>query len=147
MVCPFFFLPIHENRRIIPFIAWESKHKSQISARLPHEEHGVARNAPAAKIQPYSALLVLAGFGWAALLFAKGRKDGAARGAWLLPTVGAFLLSGTAQCCASIPSYFHRKCSSLVFLPATLWGANASAPNRVHPGLADGDDEARMTTC
>ncbi len=151
---------------------------------------GAARNVPAARIQPYSALLVLAGFGWAALLFggaapsggilaqvvclmaagacnyfmlnlvqlamksgrsgvvwaftqssmiwpflmgiccfgepaaptrfagiivivcglllfAKGRKDGAASGAWLLPTVGAFLLSGTAQCCASIPSYFQ----------------------------------------
>jgi uncharacterized membrane protein len=41
------------------------------------------------------------------VLFARERKGGGAKGAWLLPTIGAFLLSGTAQCCASIPSYFQ----------------------------------------
>lgn len=40
-------------------------------------------------------------------LFAAERKGDGARGAWLLPTIGAFLLSGTAQCCASIPAYFQ----------------------------------------
>ena len=41
------------------------------------------------------------------VLFARGRKNGEGRGAWLAPTIGAFLLSGAAQCCASIPSYFQ----------------------------------------
>ena len=151
---------------------------------------GAVRNAPAAKIQPYSAMLVLACCGWVALflggavpsgkvwvqvicllaagacnyfmlnlvqlamksgrngvvwaftqcsmmwpflmgiccfgepatsarlagfvlivcglvLFAREKKGVEGRGAWLLPTIGAFLLSGAAQCCASIPSYFQ----------------------------------------
>ena len=41
------------------------------------------------------------------ILFAKEKKGGEAGGKWLLPTVGAFLLSGIAQCFASLPSYFQ----------------------------------------
>lgn len=41
------------------------------------------------------------------ILFAKEKKGGGGGGKWLLPTVGAFLLSGIAQCFASLPSYFQ----------------------------------------
>lgn len=41
------------------------------------------------------------------ILFSLEKKNSDTKGAWLLPTVGAFLLSGLAQCCASIPSYFQ----------------------------------------
>lgn len=41
-------------------------------------------------------------------LFAFARKeDTACATGWLAPTAGAFLISGTAQSCASVPSYFQ----------------------------------------
>lgn len=41
------------------------------------------------------------------IFFAKEKENSQEKGRWLIPTMGAFILSGTAQCCASIPSYFQ----------------------------------------
>ena len=41
------------------------------------------------------------------ILFAREKDNSGDKGRWLLPTIGAFMLSGLAQCCSSIPSYFQ----------------------------------------
>lgn len=58
---------------------------------------------PAKPLRLCGIALILLGL----VLFACARKGTGAAGSWLPPTLGAFLLSGCAQCFASLPSYFQ----------------------------------------
>lgn len=58
---------------------------------------------PATLLRIAGFVLIISGL----ILFAREKESSEAKGRWLIPTMGAFMLSGVAQCCASIPSYFQ----------------------------------------
>lgn len=76
---------------------------TQSSMILPFSMGIFCFNEPAALSRFLGFALIISGL----IFFSLEKKNSGAKGKWLLPTLGAFLLSGLAQCCASIPSYFQ----------------------------------------
>ncbi len=77
---------------------------TQSSMIIPFMVGLIFFHEPAGSIRLSGVAAVMA----ALLLFSCSKSDGSQKGYyWLLPTIAAFILSGTAQSCASLPSYLQ----------------------------------------